>query len=272
MKPFLPISFASLSAVATASSLLLAAPAQAFSFTTNYTDTEDGDKGDITLNSIEMEDGRVIDEFSLIHDSAIVENDEYTGGNSGAASTDKGDNVDMGTSIEDPTDEELVGNLNNQNLNNIIDTEDNGSFQIDLFFDNPVDNILMWERGMNSALAVQALNDNEELTGEKVKVDFRELGNDYSAGYSINTQEIGGSQKVGSFGLTMADLGVEDKSINGFRFFSESSFNGPDWKIAGTNANRNTTDASVDVPEPSSLLGLLGVGSLGLLGWRRRQS
>jgi hypothetical protein len=270
MRPFLPITFVSLSTVATASSLLLAAPAQAFSFTTNYTDTEYGSKGDIMLDSIEMEDGSTVNDFSLINNSDIVDNEEYHGGNSGAASTDKGDNVDMGTSIEDPTDQQLVDNLNNQNLNNIIDTEDDGEFQIDLFFDNPIDNLLMWERGMNSALAVQALNSDGELTGNKVTVDFRNLGNEYSAGYSINTQEIGGNQEVGSYGLTMEDLGVENRSINGFRFFSESSFNGPDWKIAGTNANR--TPIRADVPEPSSLLGLLGVGSLGLLGWRRRQS
>ncbi|MDB9315341.1 PEP-CTERM sorting domain-containing protein [Spirulina sp. CS-785/01] len=253
---------------ASAALSLLAVPADAFSFQTNatgdgWTDTT----SDIWLESIELEDGTMVDEFSLINSATIVENDEYTGGNSGAASTDIGDTSTTGTSVEAPTENELVGNLNNLNLNNIIDTEDSGSFAIDLFFNDPVDNLLLWERGMNSALAVQAVDGAGNLAGNKVTVDFRELSNDYYAGYKINTQEIGGSQKVGSYGLTMADLGVEDLSINGFRFFSDSSFNGPDWKIMGTNATR--PGGPVDVPEPGTILGLAAFS--GLLAAARRR-
>ncbi|NEO27818.1 MAG: PEP-CTERM sorting domain-containing protein [Kamptonema sp. SIO4C4] len=250
---------------ASAALAMFAAPADAFSFKTNASGAGwDDTTGDIWLESIEMEDGTVVDEFSLIDSATIVENDEYTGGNTGAASTDKGDTTTTGTSIEAPSNEDLVGNLNNLNLNNIVDTEDSGDFQIDLFFNNPVDNLLMWERGMNSALAVQAIGADGELTGNKVKVDFRSLSEEYYAGYKINTEEIGGAQKVGSYGLSMADLGVSDLSIDGFRFFSESEFNGPDWKIAGTNAERD-----VDVPEPGTVLGLAAFG--GLIAAARRK-
>ena len=266
--------------VAAASLAIIAAPADAFTFTTNF-EGEDP-KGDIWLQSIELEDGTIIEEFSFISSARIVANDEYTGGNSGAASADIGDNATTGIKVEDAAPEDLVENLNNNNLNNIIDTEDRGAFQLDFFFDGDIDNLLVWERGRNSALAVQALDVNGELVGDRVVVDFRQLnGGDYSAGYSIDTQEIGGSQPVGAFGLTMADLLGPDltaTAIDGFRFFSDgSSFNGPDWKIAGTKADREggpeviilPNEDPTEVPEPGTILGLMAIG--GVIAASRRR-
>lgn len=263
--------------VAAASVALVAAPANAFSFTTNFEGQDP--KGDIWLQSIELEDGTLIEEFSFINKAKIVANDQYNGGNSGAASADIGDNATTGVKVEDPTLEDLVTNLNNNNLNNIVDTEGGGAFQIDLFFDNPVDNILIWERGNgygNSQLDVQALDADGNLVGNRVEADFRQLGQEYFAGYGINTQEIGGTQQVASLGVTMADLGVETLAITSFRFFSESSYRGPDWKIAGTNATRPGGPISVtpnedptEVPEPGTILGLVAIG--GVIAASRRK-
>ncbi|NJL03227.1 MAG: PEP-CTERM sorting domain-containing protein [Spirulinaceae cyanobacterium RM2_2_10] len=250
--------------------LAIAGSAEAFTFKTNATGAGWNDTtSDIWLQSIELEDGTVIDKFSLVSGYGVVKNDKHTGGNSGAASTDIGDTATTGTKIEAPNGEQLVGNLNNLNLNNIIDTEDSGSFELDFYFDNAVDNLLIWERGINSALEVWALNADGETVGDAVTVDFRQLKKQYdvAAGYSINTKEIGGAQQVGSWGLTMADLGVEDVAIYGFRFSSEKGFNGPDWKIAGTNATRE--GGPVDVPEPTMMLGLLTVGALGFVARKR---
>lgn len=252
--------------IASASLAMLAAPADAFTFTSNF--TGDAPKGDIWLQSIQLEDGSIVDSFSVITSAKIFANDAYTGGNSGAASADRGDNTTTGVKVEDATAADLVTNLSNLNLNNIVDTEDSGSFEIDLFFDKAIDNLLIWERGQNSALAVQALDENGALIGDKVVVNFgvNSLGGvldktAHYAGYSIDTLEIGGAQKVNSVGLTLADLGLTDTSINSFRFFSKGGsdgYNGPDWKILGTQAE----DVSVGVPEPGTVLGLTLISGL----------
>lgn len=256
---------------------LTSAPAEAFTFTTNF-EQNNGAKGDVWLKSIEMEDGTLIDDFSLITSAHIVYNDQYTGGNSGAASADMGDNATTGVKVENATEEDLVTNLNNLNLNNIVDTEDKGSFAIDLFFDNAIDNLLVWERGENSKLAVQALDEYGNLIGDKLVLNSRNANKTnpddqwVSAGYSINTKEIGGSQEVAARGVSMAEFfGGETptiQTIQGFRFFSEQGYNGPDWKIAGTNASR--PGGPEKVPEPATILGLGAIGGL-LATIRRRQ-
>lgn len=259
-------------------------PAAAFSFTTNK--TGDDPKGNILLDSITVEnnDGTstLFDDFSFITRAGIVHNDEWDGGNSGAASADVGDNVNYdlsqgldaeinqyGVKKENLSIDELHHNLNNLNLNSIIDTEDNGNFAIDLFFDKAVDNLLLWERGMNSKLGIQALDEGGNLIGNYLEVYSKHWDN---AGFKINTQEIGGSQKVGARGISMSELGVENMFITGFRLTSKASYNGPDWKILGTDATRGgeVELPSQSVPEPGTMAGVLAIG--GLLIARRRRS
>ncbi|MBP0002064.1 MAG: PEP-CTERM sorting domain-containing protein [Cyanobacteria bacterium SID2] len=254
-------------AVATGTILALqTSPALAFSFTTNKMGNDP--KGDIWLQSIELEDGTTIDDFSFINHAQIVSNDEYTGGNTGAASADIGDNATTGLKKEHLSESEIFVNLANKNLNNIIDTEDNGHFAIDLFFDKAIDNLLIWERGMNSKLGVQALDFDGNLIGNYLEVNSREWN---YAGYKIDTKEIGGSQKVSALGVSMADLGVENSYITGFRFFSQSNFNGPDWKILGTDVTRGgeVPLEPESVPEPGMMAGLLAVSSLLTFSRRR---
>ena len=69
------------------SAIALSSPAQAFSFKADYTHSLSGgnaSKGDIFLDSITLDSGRVITDFSLVNSANILSNDIYTGGNSGA--------------------------------------------------------------------------------------------------------------------------------------------------------------------------------------------
>jgi PEP-CTERM motif len=253
---------ASVGLIASGAIALSAAPAQAFSFQTNYTAALSGNnaaKGDILLNSVTLGNGKVISDFSLVSSANILSNDIYTGANSGAASADKGDLATTGLSQEALTDAGAKAVMNNLNLNNIIDTEDSGNFILDLNFAKAVDNIFLWERGMNSRLDVQALDASGNVIGNKLALSNSKNW-DY-AGYKIDTLEIGSAQKVGSIGVSLADLGLTSGYVSGLRVSSKSTYNGPDFKVMGSVA---------DVPEPSSLLGL-GAIAMAVLATRRPQ-
>ncbi len=242
---------------------LSAAPAQAFSFQTSFTSAltgKDAAKGDIILDSVTLAGGTVITDFVLIDLANIVFNDPYTGGNTGAASSDIGDKATTGLKQEDMTNEGIVSVFNNRNLNNIIDTEDKGSFVIDLFFGKPIDNIFVWERGLNSLLDLQAIDAGGNLIGNLLTLNSANW--DY-AGFDINTTELDSAQRVGSIGIGLANLGLTNP-IEALRVSSlGKAYNGPDFKIVGGAA------PSATVPEPSALLGL-GAVVAGTLATRRR--
>lgn len=233
--------------------LALANTASAFSFTTNF--TGNSPKGDIFLESIQI-GSTIIDKSVLSYVSAanIVYNDPYTGGNSGAASADIGDNATTGVKVEDPSNGDIVTNLGNNNLNNIIDGEDKGSFVIDLTFSKAFNNLFFWERGMNSRLGVQFLDDLGNVIAGTV-LDSSTW--DY-AGYSIDTKEITGAQKVGSYGLNLADLGISGRATT-VRLYSEKAFNGPDFKVVGAT-----------VPEPGTVIGLSALAGAFFVSRRRK--
>lgn len=255
--------------------LAIQAPANAFDFKTNYTTDYSGAArwtNNIWLDSVEFTDeatGEIksISDFTLVNYVDNVTNDLWTGGNSGAASVDLGDNatLDMGDGnvltqgVEAPDSDQLSAVLSNKNLNNIVDTEDVGDFAMDLYFDKAVDNLFVWERGMNSKMDLQAIDSEGNTIGSLLALSNAKNW-DY-AGYELNTQEIGGAQKVSSLGVSMADLGV-DSPIAGVRVFSRGrAYNGPDWKILGSIAE-NQPETPEDVPEPSALLGLLTIGAI----------
>ncbi len=255
---------ASVGLIAGSAIALSSAPAQAFSFQTNYTAAlsgKDASKGDIFLNSVTLGTGKVISDFTLVTSANILSNDIYTGGNSGAASADIGNKATTGLKQEKLTNDGAKTVLNNLNLNNIIDTEDKGNFILDLNFAKAVDNIFLWERGMNSRLDIQALDAQGNLLGNKVALSNSKNW-DY-AGFSIGTQEIGSAQKVGSIGISLADLGLSTGYVTALRVSSQGkAYNGPDFKVMGSVA---------DIPEPSSLLGL-GAIVAGLVAIRRKQA
>jgi hypothetical protein len=212
-----------------------------FKFDTKYLGN-DSPKGNIILDSVTVGD-EIITDFSFVSSALIVDNA------SGAASADRGDLSTTGVNVEDATADDIVINLSTNNLNNIIDTEDKGNFIIDLSFGKIIDNLLIWERGKNSDLGIQTVDGKGNLIGNRLKVT-REMW--FDAGFSIDTTEIRSAQKVGSLGINIAqDLGIDAGTISTIRVFSTSKFNGPDWKIVGTDATRHE-----DVPEPSFLIGL----------------
>ncbi|AMW28357.1 exosortase-dependent surface protein XDP2 [Arthrospira platensis] len=245
-----------------AGGLGFAGSAQAFSFQTNLLNEDYNPRGDVWLNSVEV-NGNIFSNFAFVDRADILYNDPYTGGNTGAASSDMGPLATVGRSVEDPTNEDIVASLGNNNLNSIIDGEDRGSFAINVWFDRRVDNLFLWERGMNSAVTVQAIDGRGNSLGNTFTITKDRWDN---AGFRINTMEIGRNvQDVGSWGVSLADLGLDPsvRSIGGIRVsaaWSESGgpgddalrafYNGPDWKVVGA-----------AVPEPGMIFGLGAIGA-----------
>ncbi|NEQ51312.1 MAG: PEP-CTERM sorting domain-containing protein [Leptolyngbya sp. SIO3F4] len=251
------------------------APATAFDFKTNYSSDFSGNARwthNIWLDSVEFTDNKTgefksISDFTLVKHVDNVTNDLWTGGNSGAASVDLGDSATLklgnGTvltkGVEAPTGQELSAVLSNKNLNNIVDTEDSGNFAMDLYFEQAVDNLFVWERGKNSKMDLQAIDADGNAIGNLLALSSSSQWQD--AGFNINTQEIGGAQKVGSLGVSMSDLGV-NAPIAGVRVFSRGkTYRGPDWKILGSIAEEQP-ESKESVPEPSAMLGLMALGAL----------
>lgn len=239
---------ANLGVVAAGLLAVSSAPAQAFSFTTNL-GTNNSPKGNVLLDSVTLEDGTVFSDFVFV-EGATISNPPFMGGNSGAASVDRGDNAD-GLAAEDPTPAEVVGALANLNLNNIIDTEDAGDDFIDLTFAKAVNTLFLWERGMNSRLGIQALDSSGALIGDRITLDSKTF--DY-AGYDIDTTEINKAQRVGSRGISLADLGLTDGTFFGIRAEALGAVdNGPDYKVLAGLVGAEEPTAT---PEPSELVGL----------------
>jgi hypothetical protein len=237
-----------------------------FNFTTDFSGNDP--QGDIWLNGIQYGDKNLnYEDLALVKTVSILQNtatnakpgDTVGNNNTGAASTDRGDKASgpMATSgVKNPTGGEIAAFLGNRNLNNIVDTEDAGSFQMKLTFSQAVRNVFLWERGMNSTLRIQGLIGNEAV-GNLLVLNSRNWG---YAGYKIDTTEIVGAQNVGSVGISLDDLGLS-QFITGLIISTDGKKgdNGPDFKVAGE-----------AVPEPFTMTGLaLGVG--GLMAARRRK-
>ncbi|MCW6035675.1 PEP-CTERM sorting domain-containing protein [Spirulina subsalsa FACHB-351] len=272
-----------------ASSLGLSSAAQAagFYFQTNYSTNPSlsGDnrwRGDIMLDSVTFDD-QTFSNFSLVNNVNILYNDAFTGGNTGAASADMGRLATIGLSQEDLTNDGAVAALGNQNLGSIIDGEDRGTVSMDLFFETAVNNLLLWERGRNSGMSIQAIDKQGNLLGNLLNLDARQWAD---AGFRMGTMEIGNSvQNVGSIGISLEDLGLSSL-IHGVRvvakgnsFFNnnvslddlgllESTgknaafYNGPDFKVVGLKTS---------VPEPTMVIGL-GAVAFGVLTTRRKRA
>ncbi|MEO1095689.1 MAG: exosortase-dependent surface protein XDP2 [Cyanobacteria bacterium J06638_28] len=237
--------------------------ANASSFT-SILSTDDTPNGDALLDSIELKSGTVIDDIIYVEGVSDLVNDEHDGGDTGAASADKGTEATTGVAVEDPTEAEILTNLSNNNLNNIVDTEDVGEFSMVIDFGEAIKSLMIWERGGNSKLGLQALDDDgNAISGVKV-VDSADW--QYS-GFDILTTEIAKYKDVESQGVyssvaKVGNLFGTNAEVSKIRIFSEEAFNGPDWKVAGT---------SVAVPEPATVLGLTALAGA-FVAVRRRQA
>jgi len=244
--------------------LATANSAQAASFTSNVSQNTNP-KANVFLNSI-TQNGKTFSNFSYVNSANILFNTDRSVTiaplNEGGASTDKGDNANAPLATnEEPTGAEIAAYLGNNNLNNIIDTEDTGSFEIDIFFEHKIikdntglDNIFYWERGQNSSIGIQAIDHLGNTIGNFITITKNDLT---YANIDINTREIASAQPVGSVGISLDLLGVT--SLSGLKLTAHSGHHGPDFKFIA----RKTT------PEPTTVLGLGAVATLAFL--RRRQ-
>ncbi|WP_427161834.1 exosortase-dependent surface protein XDP2 [Aliinostoc sp. HNIBRCY26] len=256
--------------LALSASVAMSNSAKAGTFVTNFSPNPVIDPtADITLDSIIRNDGRMISDFQLVSSVNII----TTGGVPGTVSTDNGDTATPPPGLnpnENPSAAEIAAYLGNKNLNNIIDSEDNGEFELDVFFDSPVlsdntasDSFFFWERGLNSSIQLQALDESGNLIGNAFTIDksLWEL-----AGFQIKTTEITQAQDVGAFGVSFANLGLTSGTlVSGLKLIAFDSFNGPDFKLLA-----HTSICCVPIPEPATMMGLGAVAGLMLM--RRRQS
>jgi hypothetical protein len=145
-----------------------------------------------------------------------------------------------------------------KNMSYLIDGEDNGAWTLDLFLaglvlsadaDASTVELAIVERGLNSDISVRGIRADHSLT----EAFLVTRGSFASAGWSLNSLEIGGAQAVGAVGLS---LDASWTNLVGFRFEAASGMNGPD--LVGVAV----------VPAPGSAA-LMGLG--GLLAVRRRR-
>jgi hypothetical protein len=153
------------------------------------------------------------------------------------------------------------------NLSHIIDGEDNGAWTLNLFLaagkyfnddhNSSTVEIALFERGMNSDVGIRGIYATNSGYGytSGVVVGRNKFA---SAGWSLDTLEITGEQRVGGVGLSLGDLGSSPSPLVGVQIHAQDGFNGPD--LVGV------MGGSV-VPEPSSML-LAVIG--GLVFVRRR--
>ncbi|MEJ1936252.1 exosortase-dependent surface protein XDP2 [Nostoc sp. NIES-2111] len=255
--------------------------AQAATFTTNLS-VNNSPKGDVILKSITQNGKEFGFGTGLFSVTAvdILQNTPLGDPVSppGGAGADAGDlatkpslNLDnLGTDAA--SDTKATQYLGTTNLNNIIDTEDTGSFKMNVSFEKAInrsttgfDNLFFWERGGNSRIRVQALDSSGGTIGNAVT-----LGPTWdNAGFSIDTLEIDRSQPVGSLGVSFADLGLDAlgiTSIAGVQLSADGpAFVGPDFKLVA-----GELIVATPTPEPTTILGLGSIAALALI--RRRQA
>ncbi|HIK08078.1 MAG TPA: PEP-CTERM sorting domain-containing protein [Trichormus sp. M33_DOE_039] len=246
----------------------ISSTAKAANFTSVFTPDPAVPTEDIFLNSI-VQGSFSTSDFIFVEAAQIIKNVDALG----PASTDRG--LDANAPFdpnETPSAAEIAAYLGNNNLNNIIDAEETGEFELNVFFDDFVgsnpddqDSLFFWERGGNSQLLVYALDTAGNIIAgsNSVLLDSRTWG---YAGFDINTTEVGGAQRVYSQGLKLSQLGLgANTTLAGLKLVANTNFNGPDFKVVAARFGPTV----VDVPEPTTIIGLASVAGLALVGRRR---
>lgn len=168
--------------------------------------------------------------------------------------------VGQGPATITPNSADLQGALANYNLSSIVVTrEAPGLAIVDVDFAKPTNTFFLWERGANSDLLVEALDDNGGVIGS-----YTVLRQNYAnTGIIVTTDNgsfLNNGQALGSIGFR-TDLAVSHLRLASFNT-DVLNYNGPDYKIL----------AAGPVPEPTSWAMLLGgLGVVLQLGARRKK-
>jgi len=195
---------------------------------------------------------------------------DVNGANVYTGNPDRGDSSTPmpGEAAKKGTMRDVFGSFNGyKNMSYIIDGEDNGAYHFDLLFapgsllsadaNSSTVELSILERGGNSDFNVYGINADGSMTGAML-VNRSKGG---SAGWTLDTLEIGGAQTVFGFGIS---LDASWQNLKGFRIEALNGFNGPDIVAVGSTAALPPPI----VPAPASL-GLLGIAALSA-GRRRR--
>lgn len=250
--------------------------AHAYTGVNNVSTTLSG--GDRTLNSLgfvgsgtvfnganiaQFHDGKLVNNVGTFGWNDPIARDMDTSGNAYSSNPDRtaDSTAFAGEASHTGTLKEVFGG---NNLSWIMDGEDSGSWSLDLYFgagkfvvddgNSSTMELAILERGGNSDLGVRAIYDtgNGGMAYSSGIVLNRAQGT--SAGFSIQTLEIGDSQAVKGWGVSLNELGQVGGNIIGYNLYSQSDFNGPD--IMGV------TSAQA-VPEPGTMIALAsGVAAL----------
>jgi hypothetical protein len=271
---------------AQAACLLLALPAAALASPVTVSQSVDPE-ADVMLQSYQS-GGQTFNNFILVNNAQTIftspENPAQPHKTlTGTLSVDKGLRASGVGPFENPTDAEITANLSNLNLNNVMDVEEDGRFGLNTTFSRAVkDNhagadsaaeLLIFERGRNSDLNVQALDANGNPIGNELTLlrNGRPGSNQVDAGFQIHTSETG-QQHVGLWAIDLDQLGVT--SLSGLRVGTPRDsglFNGPDFKIIGVDTGTTGPGTVQNAPEPSAAaLTVAAVVAWGLSRWRRR--
>jgi predicted nucleic acid-binding Zn-ribbon protein len=209
--------------LASAAILSFNSSSQAAVFTTNFVQTS-GVEGDVELKSI-TQNNQTFNNFVGIRKVQVdwkkttkidptkgtKSNPEIGKGtinNTGSLSIEKTDkstsNIDV-SGIKDPTNQQIKEVLNDKYLSTFLDGEDTGFFSMKLFFKKAIsqdnlglDNLFLWERGMNSDLHIAAINNKGDVIGESVKLERQgglikektDLGNLQKASTKLESKDI----------------------------------------------------------------------------------
>lgn len=277
---------------ATIATLATNLPAQAislvpFSFTTNVTASPDlsgnlnllnDPTRDILLNSVNY-GGTTVNLFEVVTGAKILQNDTYSlpdGTTYGILNSGRGPNtvsdplVGEGPSKPVQNSADIVSSLGNLNLNSLVVTRESApTASIEVSFDNPVSTFFFWERGGtpgtnvagDSDLLVEALSDDG-----LVLASYKILRENYTkADYNISTEVVpilnNGPFNIGSIGLNLEGATTRTLRLTSTNnnLGATGGDNGPDFKVV-----------SAAVPEPTTVIGTLLAGGLGLVLKRKR--
>ena len=242
--------------------------------------------------------------FSVVRDFRVLEgrsriNAEFGDNDNGVTGDDDGDDnpfvkagivapgtvLTDGGSIQESTDPAiqdaaLLNAFNSRSLSEITDGEGKGLLQFEVLFQDSLafddvggdslPDIVLFERGNNDEYVLELITGGSvdaPVLSSGVTISDGDLG---SAGFSIDTLEIGGPQEMSVGGFDLVDFGLmSGDTAFGFRL---TTTDGPDlggFFLAAENPSAFGPPLTGEVPLPaSSLLLLAGLGGLAVL--RRR--